>query len=161
MRTYRALMLGLLLALPATAPAADLSIRFHGSFSSGVCQLTLPDVDLGSYGTAAFTGSHTTPWVPVVIQSSGCDPAVTGIDLGFTGPADANVATLFEGLDGIGIEFRTRDTQTPILPTGTRVVFATVSGTTSYPFQARLSQSATTVASGVIRTPVVVSVMYL
>jgi len=153
-------LLGLLLFMSAVQAQSPLSFNLTGTITPGACQITVPDVNLGTYLATQFTGNYaTTPVnVPVTIQQ--CGPLVTRVRMTFSGVADANNSNLFKGVDGIGIELLSAIGNT-INPAGTTPVdFTPVSGGGTYTFRARFRQSKATVAAGTVNLPVVITVTY-
>lgn len=141
--------------------AQTLTFNLTGTILPGTCRWSVSDVDLGTYNATAFTGSYTTSWVDVPVQSSGCDPLVTRVLMKVTGNADVANVALFRGIAGIGIELQTKSAGTAIVPAGTTVNWNAITGGASYMFQARFKQSAATVASGTVRSPVTINITYI
>jgi type 1 fimbria pilin len=140
--------------------AQTLSFNLTGTILPGTCRWSVNNVDLGTYNATLFTGSYTTSFVDVPVVSSGCDPLVTQVHMRVTGNPDAANPALFRGLAGIGIELQTKTTATPVIPAGTVVDWTAVTGGASYLFQARFRQSAPTVASGLVSSPVTLNITY-
>jgi type 1 fimbria pilin len=140
--------------------AQTLTFNLTGTILPGTCRWSVADVDLGTYNATLFTGSYTTNWVDVPVSSSGCDPLVTTVHMRVTGNADVANAALFRGIAGIGIELQVKPNGAAIVPAGTTVNWNAASGGASYLYQARFRQSAATVASGTVRSPVTMNITY-
>ena len=128
-----------------------------GTILPGVCRIAIDDVDLGTYRATQFTGAYVTPFVPVNVVVSQCDPLVTRVALRFDGATDAADTSLFQGVAGIGIELQETDSGQRVSP-GMTVQRATAAG--SHPFRARFAQSASTVAAGQASRPNTVTMTY-
>ena len=152
------LWLATLLALPSAAFAQTIAhFNVTGTILPGVCRIAVADVDLGTYQATQFTGAFSTPFQPIEVRVSQCDPLVTRIGLRFTGSADSNDATLFQGVAGIGIELQ-RTSNSTRLPPGGWTQMDTAAGT--HAFRARFVQSAATVSAGTVSRPITVSMTY-
>ena len=143
-------------SLPARAQTtADFVVT--GTILPGVCRIAVADVDLGTYQATQFTGAFTTPFVPVNVLVSQCDPLVTSVSLRFDGTADTNSAEFFQGVSGIGIELQ--DTASGVrLKPGITIRRTTAAG--SHSFRVRFAQTAPTVAAGQANRPITVTMFY-
>lgn len=151
----------LLLAFAAGSARAQDSQPFtvSGEILPGACRISFPDVDLGSHQAKLFTGSYGTPYIDFSGTVSDCDPLVLRVAMSFDGAADVDNATLFLGTPGVGVEVvRVAGSLNVPLPPGSKTQYATAQGT--YPFRARLLQSAATVSAGRIQRPITVSLTY-
>lgn len=128
-----------------------------GTILPGVCRIAVDDVDLGTYRATQFTGAFVTPFTPVNVVVSQCDPLVTRVALRFDGVADVNDASLFQAVAGIGIELQETASGQRVSP-GTTVQRSSAAG--SHAFRARFSQSATPVAAGQVSRPITVTMTY-
>ncbi|WP_312400413.1 fimbrial protein [Stenotrophomonas indicatrix] len=137
--------------------ATTTNFNVTGTILPGVCRIAVADVDLGTYQATQFTGAFNTPFQAVNVVVSQCDPLVTRVGLRFTGSADSNDATLFQGVAGIGIELQRTSTGSR-LPPGGLSQMSTAAGT--HVFRARFMQSAATVAAGTVSRPITVSMTY-
>ncbi len=154
------LLLAALLTLSGAASAqtaTTTNFNVTGTILPGVCRIAVADVDLGTYQATQFTGAFSTPFQAVNVVVSQCDPLVTRVGLRFTGSADSNDATLFQGVAGIGIELQ-RTSNGTRLPPGGLAQMTTAAGT--HAFRARFMQSAATVAAGTVSRPITVSMTY-
>lgn len=154
------LWLAALLMLSGAASAQTATItnfNVTGTILPGVCRIAVADVDLGTYQATQFTGAFSTPFQAVNVVVSQCDPLVTRVGLRFTGSADSNDGTLFQGVAGIGIELQ-RTSNGTRLPPGGLSQMTSAAGT--HAFRARFLQSAATVAAGTVSRPITVSMTY-
>lgn len=149
-----------LLAGASASHAQSLNFNLTGTILPGTCSFTANDVDLGTYLATLFTGSYVTPFVDVPITSTNCAALVTTIHMAVSGTADTANAAYFRGIAGVGIELQQKTGSKAIVPAGTTVDFAPVRPTGTYLLQARFHQSAATVASGTVRSPVTVNFTY-
>ena len=141
------------------AARAQTTTNFNvtGTILPGICRIAVADVDLGTYTATQFTGAFNTPYMPINVVVSQCDPLITRIALRFDGTADTANAALFAGVTGIGIELQNTATSTRVAP-GTTVQRVTAAGT--HAFRARFMQSAATVAAGQASRPITVTMTY-
>lgn len=154
------LLLTALLTLSGAASAqtaTTTNFNVTGTILPGVCRIAVADVDLGTYQATQFSGAFSTPFQAVNVVVSQCDPLVTRVGLRFTGSADSNDATLFQGVAGIGIELQRTSNSTRV-PPGSLAQMTTAAGT--HAFRARFMQSAATVAAGTVSRPITVSMTY-
>ncbi|WP_414491807.1 fimbrial protein [Stenotrophomonas maltophilia] len=157
--TAGTLLLGSLL-LCATATGQTINntdFNVTGEILPGVCRIAVADVDLGSYQATQFTGAFATPFQPIDVVVSQCDPLISRVNLRFDGAGDGSNVQLFQGVQGVGIELQWRGTGVRIVPGG-NIQMATAAGT--HGFRARFLQSAPTVAAGKVTRPMTVSMTY-
>ncbi|MET3654723.1 fimbrial protein [Dyella japonica] len=148
----------------ASGRASDLTIRFTGQFVTSTCAVSIPDIDLGTYPAAAFTGSYQTYWVWSTVAAPNCTPDITTIHMKFTGTPDSTNNQLFKvvpvagqgNIAGVAIELSTGTAR--ITPNGT-IDWQLGVGSTSYPISARFSQTSA-VTPGVTKTPITVQFTY-
>lgn len=133
------------------------TFNVKGTILPGVCYIDVDDVDLGTYQSSQFTGTTTTGFKKVDIKVTNCDPLIKRVGLHFTGVADGHDATLFKGVDGIGVELQRVSSGARLRPGGWTQM-ATAAGT--HQFQARFAQSNKVVAAGTVSSPVTVSMTY-
>ncbi|MEG0186615.1 MAG: fimbrial protein [Stenotrophomonas sp.] len=152
----------LLLLSLAVAPAYAQDTQpftVSGEILPGACRVAFPDVDLGSHQANLFTGSYGTAYIDFSGTVSDCDPLVRRVTMAFDGSADTDNGALFQGVPGVGVELvRVVGSLNVPLPPGSSTHYASAEGT--YPFRARLLQSATPVAAGRIQRPITVSLTY-
>ncbi|WP_312400414.1 fimbrial protein [Stenotrophomonas indicatrix] len=155
--------IALFLALAAASAAAHAQdtqpFTVSGEILPGACRVSFPDVDLGSHAATLFTGSYGTAYVDFSGTVSDCDPLVRRVAMSFDGSADPDNGQLFQGVQGVGLELvRVVSSLNVPIPPGGRTQYATAEGT--YPYRARLLQSAAVVAAGRIQRPITVSLTY-
>ena len=88
----------LALVLAAVAPslqAADLTVRFTGRFQPGTCELSVADVDVGTFEAPAFATVGATTPVPFELKYTNCASELLVLHLRFVGPADARLPDYF------------------------------------------------------------------
>nr|WP_199044292.1 hypothetical protein [Dyella sp. ASV24] len=157
-----ALMATTLLAGAATARAQTLSFNLTGKIQASTCQLTASYTALPTTPVSLFihVGSRLRP-TTVNINVSQCDPAIGVVHLRYSGPADSNDATIFRGIDGIGVHLSVfPDASSMILPSGTTVDYVPTKGAFLARVTAAYYQTAETVAVGKFATPVTVQMTY-
>nr|WP_199044294.1 type 1 fimbrial protein [Dyella sp. ASV24] len=162
MKTFLALCVAVAALIGApVAQSQTTSFDITGEVTPTPCNITVPDVDLGTFTTASFTGNTTTPWVQVIVYGTQCDPRSLLVRLNFSGPSDAADASLFLGTVGAGIQVTGPDQQQPILPSGSQVVAYPIGDAsfTSTLF-ARFKQSAPGVTASTVRTPITLQIAY-
>jgi type 1 fimbria pilin len=159
--SFKALLVVGLLVCVASTHAQSVTFNLTGTINPGVCVFAANNVDLGTWNATDFTAVGTTkPFYDVTVTSSRCDPLVTSIHMRVSGTADAASAALFRGVTGIGIELQQKTPATAVVPAGTTVNFTPVAGAGTYLFQARFKQSAATVGSGTVSSPVTIAFTY-
>ena len=157
----RRIALFLVLALAtANVHAQDTQpFTVSGEILPGACRVSFPDVDLGSHPANLFTGSHGTPYIDFSGTVSDCDPLVRRVAMTFDGSADTHNSALFQGVPGVGVELvQVVSSLNVPIPPGGGIQYPTAEG--SYPFRARLLQSASPVSVGRIQRPITVSLTY-
>lgn len=81
----------LLLMSPALAWANGEEIQFTGTVLAGSCQVTVPDIELGSVLVSSFSGkgSDSSTVVAWQITLSGCQGIIETVNVSLSGAADA------------------------------------------------------------------------
>lgn len=144
--------------LMATAHAADLTIRFTGSFARGTCQFSVPSVDLGTHYATDFD-TQPQPWTSVTVTRSGCTSDISMIHMAVLGtphPLNNDVWQV-PGIAGLAVEMRT-DTGTVVWPN--RVTLGWLPANSTYMLYARFNKVATISTYGRVSTPVTLSFTY-
>ncbi len=155
----RPILLALTSMFAAGHAAAQTTTTFNvtGTILPGVCRIAVADVSLGTYQATLFTGAYASPFQPVNVVVSQCDPLVTRVALRFDGNADTSNAQLFQGVPGIGIELQYTSSGARVAPGGTAQM-ATAAAT--HAFRARFVQSRATVSAGTVSRPITVTMTY-
>lgn len=91
----RWLLLALLCGAAMPVAAADLTVRFTGRFLAGTCQLSVQDVDLGTFQATYFATSTQSPAVAFVLERKNCSDDLRTLHVRFVGTADSSNASYF------------------------------------------------------------------
>lgn len=161
--TCRLTCLVLLGAFAVPALGQDLTVRFTGRFQPGTCNFSVPNVDLGSYQAATFTGNSMTPWRRITITSSNCSTDITTIHMQFSGVADSNNSNYFAvrntTASGVAIELINGSSQR-VIPNVTRFDWSRAGIGVSYDLLARFVQTRPTLTAGTVSTPITINFTY-
>lgn len=153
----------LLTALPWSAAAQDLTLRFTGRFQPGTCSFSIPNVDLGSYQSSTFTGSTVTAWRTVAVNSFNCSTDITTIHMSFSGVADSNNSNYFAvrntTASGVAIELVNGSTQR-VVPNVTSFNWSRAGIGVTYNLRARFVQTRPTLTAGSVSTPITINFTY-
>ncbi|MEG0186614.1 MAG: fimbrial protein [Stenotrophomonas sp.] len=158
------LLAALNLLLPLTSQAADLTLRFTGRFQPGTCQISVADVDVGTFDAPYFTANPQSPAVGFTLSRSGCGSDLRVLHIRMAGAADGSDPRYFAipaagGVRGLAVWLYTPAQQT-LAPNQAGFDWLT-SGTPAagHLLYARLVRTGT-VSAGTLRAPVTVQVTY-
>ena len=162
MKTTRtALLLLVVMALAAMRPvrAADLTVRFTGSFEQGTCAFSVPDTHLGTYLATYFDANPQSPWVTLAVTAQACTADIRMIHMALRGTAHAVDARLWAiaTMPGLGIEIQSATNVTAIPNT---TVLDWSPSSSMFALRARLSKTGTLTTYGRVAVPVTLQFTY-
>lgn len=154
----------LLASFAPSLQAADLTVRFTGRFQPGTCDISVADVDVGTFEAPSFDTVGVTTPVPFEIKRSRCPNELLTLHVMLTGAVDASSANYFAIPDtgGVtGLAIRISNTANRVIQPNQRAADWFTSGTEQgvYALRAGLVKVGT-VTAGTIRTPITVQITY-
>lgn len=167
--THRAWKYGLIAfavaacSIGAQAQTSSVNINITGEIKWGTCDFTIANIDLQTYPISTFKGVGTaTGWKPTSVVRTNCDPALTRVNMQFTGTPDSTNPAYFaaisnDGLSGVAIELGDIN-QASLAPNATS--FWNLNGGTTYALYAQFVQTLGAVTSGQTNTPITVLFTY-
>ncbi|MBH1625602.1 fimbrial protein [Stenotrophomonas pavanii] len=160
----RWLLLALLCGAALPVAAADLTVRFTGRFLAGTCQLSVQDVDLGTFQATYFATSTQSPAVAFVLERKNCSDDLRTLHVRFVGTADSSNASYFAipatgGVRGLAIRLQSA-TGTLYAPNQPAFDWPTSGGSAGQLDLGALLVRTGNVTAGAIRTPITVQVTY-
>mgnify|MGYP000505797281 CR=1 FL=1 len=159
------LLLAMLVALlPLPSQGADLTLRFTGRFQPGTCQLSVADVDVGTFEATYFAANPQSPAVSFTLNRSNCASDLRVLHVRMAGTADDSDPRYFAvpadgGVHGLAVWLYTPSQQTLAPNQAGFDWFTNGTPAAGHLLYARLVRTGM-VSAGTFRTPVTVQVTY-